>query len=615
MKLTHFVLQRAWFINAMLSETQGIWPDLEELLTAIYTEWVRLGDLVLDIGVNHGVHTLKLARLVGPQGHVVGVEAVPAFAAHTRKLLGRRGDLSRRVTLHECAVAAEAGFADFFVTSITDGGLSGLRLRPVIATEDFQRIVVETKTIDALLPGKPVRFVKIDIEGGEYDALRGAYTLLAQQPLIAFEFNESAPAEFGYRADDLYNLLLGAGYRVFDIFGFELDSGSAMMGARVWNFLAIPPGVDAFAVTAPARRLLEARIPKLSTLRPTPPPPPELVEAIRRQGGLPEFANHSLISREDENYSGQVNAHDTGDDEWFSSFRGTWLDRRDWVKALVQRKLDPQLTADIQHFAEHGFAVLEGAASSEAIVNFQSAISHAFREGNADVLFQHSGSAETTRLTGPIDRRGTRVVDAFVPLPAALDLFATPRLLSFLEAVFAEQALLFQSLSFDQGSEQGLHKDTAYVVVDRPHELVACWIALEDVAEGSGELIYSPGSHRDPDFTFGDGRSYWQPSVDGPAMHNEWAHRLRAQAQARGIRRFTARKGDILIWHAALTHGGDQIHDSTLTRQSLVGHFCPVSARPHYFDTPPFRATVRRRGRLTFASSHYDLVRRAPFFR
>jgi FkbM family methyltransferase len=232
LELTHFVLQRAWFIDAMISETQGIWPDLEELLTAIYTEWVRPGDAALDIGVNHGTHTLKLARLVGPKGHVVGVEAVPAFAAHTRALLGREGDLSQRVTLHECAVAAETGFADFFVTSITDGGLSGLRLRPVIATEAFQRIVVETKTIDALLPDRPVRFAKIDIEGGEYDALRGAPALLAQQPLIAFEFNESAPTEFGYRADDLRDLLLGAGYRVFDIFGFEVDSGTAMYDDR-----------------------------------------------------------------------------------------------------------------------------------------------------------------------------------------------------------------------------------------------------------------------------------------------------------------------------------------------------------------------------------------------
>lgn len=584
----------------MLEETQGVWPDLEELLSAIYTEWVRPGDAVLDIGVNHGTHTLKLARLVGRKGEVVGVEAVPAFAAYTREQLRHEEDLARRVTLHECAVAAEPGSADFFVTSITDGGLSGLRLRPVIASEAFERITVETKTIDTLLPEQPVRFAKIDIEGGEYDALRGAPGLLAQHPLIAFEFNNSAPTEFGFRADDFRNLLLEAGYRVFDIFGFEVDSGAAMAGTRVWNFLAVPPGVDGIAVTAPARRLLEAKYPTLASLKPTPPPPPELVEAIRRQGGLPQFAKQVE----------PATGHEAGEGEWLSSFRGTWLDRRDWAATLAQRPFDPQLTADVRHFAEQGYVVLEGAASSEAIANFQSAISRAFREGNADVLYQRRESHESIRLAEPVDRRGTRVVDAFVPLPTALDLFTTPRLLSFLEAVFAEQPLLFQSLSFDQGSEQGLHKDTAYVVVNRPHELAACWIALEDVAEGSGELIYAPGSHRDPDFAFGDGRSYWQPAVDGPAIHDEWARRLRREAEARGIRRFAARKGDILIWHAALAHGGGEIRDANLTRQSLVGHFCPVSARPHYFDTPPFRPTVGEYGRLAFASSHYDLAAR-----
>ena len=52
------------------------------------------------------------------------------------------------------------------------------------------------------------------------------------------------------------------------------------------------------------------------------------------------------------------------------------------------------------------------------------------------------------------------------------------------------------------GSEQGLHRDTAFVVVDPPMSLVAAWIALEDVAAGSGELTYVPGSHRLPEYLF-----------------------------------------------------------------------------------------------------------------
>ncbi len=53
------------------------------------------------------------------------------------------------------------------------------------------------------------------------------------------------------------------------------------------------------------------------------------------------------------------------------------------------------------------------------------------------------------------------------------------------------------------------------------------------------------------------------------------------------------------------------MHDATLTRQSLVGHFCPATARPRYFDHGQQRDTVRRYGPLLYSSDHYDLSTRA----
>lgn len=256
--------QRALFIQAMVEANGGVWPDLEQLVGATYRAHIKPGDLVLDIGVNHGVHLLLLAQLVGAEGQVIGVEAVPAFAERAQAQL-RANDLADRVVLHTCAVSHEAGAAEFFVTTLTDGGLSGLRLRPIISNDPFEQIRVETKTIDMVLPpDRDVSFVKIDIEGGEYDALRGSPRLLARQPLIAFEFDGSAPGHFGYEADDFFGLLLRAGYTVYDIFGFRVKSAAEMVNAVVWNFVAIPPGFDPASVMAPARRLLESQLPALA---------------------------------------------------------------------------------------------------------------------------------------------------------------------------------------------------------------------------------------------------------------------------------------------------------------------------------------------------------------
>ena len=296
--------------------------------------------------------------------------------------------------------------------------------------------------------------------------------------------------------------------------------------------------------------------------------------------------------------------------KYHSKYGGLWIDREDWQQRLASRKLSPQLSTDIEQFVADGYVIFEQAASLEAVDTFQSELERSFREGNPELLYQYDGDRTTRSLEGPVDRLGTRVVDAFAAVPEALDLFTAPRLISFLEAIFDDAPLLFQSLSFDQGSQQGLHQDTAYVVVDRPLELAACWIALEDVRPGSGELVYVPGSHRLGDWPFGENRKHWTPDVDGHAPHDAWAQHLREQAEVRGLRRFQARKGDILVWHADLAHGGSVVEDPQLTRQSLVGHFCPQSAAPNYFGYNTERRTVLRHGPLAYASEHYDLRRR-----
>lgn len=294
---------------------------------------------------------------------------------------------------------------------------------------------------------------------------------------------------------------------------------------------------------------------------------------------------------------------------YHSKFGGLWVDRSDWRQEITARGLDATEARMVTDFVNDGYIILEGAAPIELVEAFQHKIELAFREGNDQVLYQKHGQHAVQYLTEPADRKGGRVVDSFVPLNEALDLLSVPRLMSFLKLIFGADPLLFQSLSFDQGSQQGLHQDTAYVVVNRPLELAACWIALEDVRPGSGQLVYSPGSHRRPDWDFGGNKKHWDSSQDGPDTHNAWCVDLAEQAKRseRGIVPFYAKKGDILIWHADLAHGGAPVENDDLTRQSLVGHFCPQTAAPYYFSTSPDHAVIKQYGDLAYSSQHYRL--------
>ena len=299
--------------------------------------------------------------------------------------------------------------------------------------------------------------------------------------------------------------------------------------------------------------------------------------------------------------------------DFASRFGGMWIDRPDFRETLrkkVRRGRIPQsLEKPIEDFERDGVVILRGAAAEEDLDRFESSISNAFRNGNERLIAQGAGDNRPLPVVAGMPRRMCRVVDSFAVLPEALNLLSSPRLVEFMTAVLNERPLLFQSLSFDMGSEQRIHQDTAYVVVDRPMEMLACWIALEDVKEGSGELRYITGSHRLPDFNFG-GKKHWDIHIDSQETHEEWQQWLITESARRDMKteKFLGKRGDILVWHADIAHGGSPITDPELTRKSLVGHYCPVSAEPFYMKHIPTRmAKLRHRG-IGYCSSYYDLI-------
>lgn len=309
--------------------------------------------------------------------------------------------------------------------------------------------------------------------------------------------------------------------------------------------------------------------------------------------------------------------HSVAAASYHSKFGGLWIDRTDFAQQLEQRTrtdgLRSELAMQLRSFEQRGVVVLERGASDAELTGFENAISAAFREGHAHLISQNPGDNSPRPVLAGMNRRGVRIVDSYGALPQALDLLSSPALVDFLQALFAERPKLFQSLSFDTGSEQGFHQDTAYVVVDRPLEIVGCWVALEDVKLGSGELQYIIGSHRLPDFDFGGNRKHWRPTEDAPDSHARWTRWLVEESQRRGlaVESFLARRGDILVWHADVAHGGAPITHPEYSRKSLVGHFCPESVVPAYVKELPTRAKTLRHREIAYCSWHYDLNARS----
>ena len=274
-----------------------------------------------------------------------------------------------------------------------------------------------------------------------------------------------------------------------------------------------------------------------------------------------------------------------------SRFGGLWTDlntARDLLAGKVALGLISESEAElVGHWIDHGYVVIPRAAD-ETLVDQARGDLEACLDGRMPrPLLSYWDEEETKRFVPArrelVSKREAKILDLHRISPAVQRLIFSEPIRRFLHLVFERPALAFQTLTFLYGSEQSLHQDSAYVRVTSPLELVASWIALEDIEEGSGELTYYPGSHRLPEWLF-DGQFKWAPR-NSPELEC-YSQRLRQRALDANLkpRIFRPRRGDALIWSADLIHGGTPRSKPGATRRSIVTHYCPVDQRPTYFQ-------------------------------
>ena len=296
-----------------------------------------------------------------------------------------------------------------------------------------------------------------------------------------------------------------------------------------------------------------------------------------------------------------------------SHFGGLWTDRIDAKEELARRlaagTVDAEQEPLLRGWIERGYTVLKGAVDPDLCDAMRAHVEELWRTVDRDVLVELGSERHPT---DPAPRPlHYKLLDLHAADgPARQALFARP-ISEFLTLLFEREPLLFQSLTFETGSTQPVHQDTAYVVTTRPMELAAAWIALEDIEPGTGELVYYPASHRFPEHVFGGGARNWNRRRDGDDAHRRYLDGLHEKADARGLQleAVCPRKGDVLLWSADLAHGGGAITREGSTRWSLVGHFCPADVEPYYFA---YRAKQRKLARAYehgwVSSSYYPVT-------
>ena len=190
----------------------------------------RAGGLV-DVGAHAGTF-IEQALRVAPESRHVAVEPIPEMAGALRERFPT-------VEVHEVALADKPGKATFQYVP-TRPAVSGLALRPDLEVAAPEELTVAVKTLDELLPaGRSPAVLKIDVEGGELNVLKGAERLLAEaHPTIVFEWGAEAAGAYGATSDDMWELLTQHGYRLFNMDGDGPFSKQRFAENEYWNWVA-----------------------------------------------------------------------------------------------------------------------------------------------------------------------------------------------------------------------------------------------------------------------------------------------------------------------------------------------------------------------------------------
>jgi len=189
----------------------------EAIERTFLNDFLRPGDVFVDVGANIGLFTLIAAICVGPKGRVFAFE--PTTATFGRLVDNVRLNDFQNVTSVKLALSDVNGQLDL-VRSIDGFDAWNSLARPTMG-KVFSKERVVANAWDQYagrhdLVGA-VTMMKIDVEGWESRVLAGGKETFARMdaPVLQVEFADEAARAAGSSCGDLYETLERLGYRMF----------------------------------------------------------------------------------------------------------------------------------------------------------------------------------------------------------------------------------------------------------------------------------------------------------------------------------------------------------------------------------------------------------------
>jgi FkbM family methyltransferase len=189
----------------------------EELTVAIFRNYLRPGDIVLDIGANEGFFAALASSIVGPEGRVIAVE--PQTRLHDILEINLALNPGAPCQVIRGVVGEEDGSeAQLHLYPSSNTGASSLVRQP--------RLGSRTETVRSWTPERIAQtcgldrfdFIKVDVEGFEPEVARSLIPLLDRGAVrtILMDYHSSILAARGINPDEPHQAIVSRGYRLVE---------------------------------------------------------------------------------------------------------------------------------------------------------------------------------------------------------------------------------------------------------------------------------------------------------------------------------------------------------------------------------------------------------------
>ncbi len=211
-------------IRVDISKTMGAslyWTGFHEFNEMRFLNRYLREDMVfVDIGANQGEYTLFAGKRLR-HGRVLAFEPMSSFFEQLTENV-RLNNLSN-VRCFPLGLSDKAAKVPIYHNADNADNHEGLAsLYPVGTAGDTEEISLTTLDDLVLVENiEKIDFIKLDVEGSEWPALKGAEHVLSKwHPALMVELNQLTAAKAGYAVEDMVDWLTVRGYK-----GYEIDRG------------------------------------------------------------------------------------------------------------------------------------------------------------------------------------------------------------------------------------------------------------------------------------------------------------------------------------------------------------------------------------------------------